>query len=821
MSQNNKNEININTSDNNLMLQSEQPYEFKEEPIQLVSIKDGILETTVEAINILTGLKNSKLIILSINGPVGSGKSTLANNLINKKESGFKIGEKMEGIWIWGKPIELSDDIKLLILDCQGINNDNKDTANNINYKLFMLSVLLSTSLVYVTKGELTDNLINDFLFFTDLSTKINISDEDKNQLNTIDNLKEYFPDIFIINDTLKKEEIQTLIEKNAEHEKFYKLFEKRNYLKSDECEEIFKKIKSEMKYKTIQNNIIDGDALFGLLQNYIDNMNNNENPIINSALQNILLSKANNELEFITYKFKNALNQKLENKYPISISKIYKIYYELQQKYISEFCTKVENYIKTNQIGEYLKKLLKNMEKELETVLETNKDYYDEWFGMEYKELEEVMNKLNLESISIQDIKKYFTNYTSTLQTCLNKFLNIPNIDFCKNLISILSKICQEFVSVKLNKVGEELNSIFENNSKENNNEIEKLKNELKKLKEQAGSSNPVLDGKNLTGKNYLELESKLEKLNYEMKEKQKEYENNINIEIQKYKKFEDYTNTQIKEKEKNILELKSKIEKLNQELIGANQKNLKLQSKINTVIKPSEASETSSPIDVAQNSNLNLQNLFINIQSTFMDFKNSVDKLDKENESMYNLKNLENLTKDAENKFGDCTSGLKSFWEKQIKELGENYEKEIKKIKDEYDMINLELTKKNNDISEQSKLKEGCEIQLKETEKQINELSELSKSKDELIETQNQTLKVYEDKINEYKKTREDLELSLAKNIYNFKMKEDEFDSLFMVIEGIVSRKKEKFEHNLNKLSPEAKNMVENLVKQYKFFK
>ena len=821
MSQNNKNEININTSDNNLMLQSEQPYEFKEEPIQLVSIKDGILETTVEAINILTGLKNSKLIILSINGPVGSGKSTLANNLINKKESGFKIGEKMEGIWIWGKPIELSDDIKLLILDCQGINNDNKDTANNINYKLFMLSVLLSTSLVYVTKGELTDNLINDFLFFTDLSTKINISDEDKNQLNTIDDLKEYFPDIFIINDTLKKEEIQTLIEKNAEHEKFYKLFEKRNYLKSDEYEEIFKKIKSEMKYKTIQNNIIDGDALFGLLQNYIDNMNNNENPIINSALQNILLSKANNELEFITYKFKNALNQKLENKYPISISKIYKIYYELQQKYISEFCTKVENYIKTNQIGEYLKKLLKNMEKELETVLETNKDYYDEWFGMEYKELEEVMNKLNLESINIQDIKKYFTNYTSTLQTCLNKFLNIPNVDFCKNLISILSKIYQEFVSVKLNKVGEELNSIFENNSKENNNEIEKLKNELKKLKEQAGSSNPVLDGKNLTGKNYLELESKLEKLNYEMKEKQKEYENNINIEIQKYKKFEDYTNTQIKEKEKNILELKSKIEKLNQELIGANQKNLKLQSKINTVIKPSEASETSSPIDVAQNSNLNLQNLFINIQSTFMDFKNSVDKLDKENESMYNLKNLENLTKDAENKFGDCTSGLKSFWEKQIKELGENYEKEIKKLKDEYDMINLELTKKNNDISEQSKLKEGCEIQLKETEKQINELSELSKAKDELIETQNQTLKVYEDKINEYKKTREDLELSLAKNIYNFKMKEDEFDSLFMVIEGIVSRKKEKFEHNLNKLSPEAKNMVENLVKQYKFFK
>ena len=813
MSSMNKNEINFNTSDNNLISPNEAAYEFKEEPIQLVSFKDDILETTAEAINILTGLKNSKLIILSINGPINSGKSTLANNLINKKESGFKIGEKIEGIWIWGKPIDLDNDIKLLILDSQGINNDNKDTINN---KLFMLNLLLSTCLVYITKGELTNEIINEFLYFMDLSSNINIADDNKNQLNNFNDIKEYLPDIFFINDTLKKEEIQTQIEKNEKHEKFYKLFERRNYLKTDEYEEILNKLKSEMKYKTIQNNIIDGDALFGLLQNYIDYLNNNENPVINSALQNILLSKTNNEFEFISYKFKNALNQKLENKYPMSISQIYKIYYELQRKYINEFCTKVANYLKTNQIGEYLKKLLENMEKELETVLETNKEYYDEWFGMEYKELEDVMNKINLGSNSIQDIKKYFSNYTSTLQTCLNKFLNIPNADFCKNLITILSKIYQEFVAVKLNKFGEEINTIFEKN--ENNNEIEKLKNEIKKLKEQIDNNNTVLTEKKTSGKNYLELESKLEKMSHEIKEKQKEYENNINIEIQKYKKFEDYTTNQIKEKEKSIVELESKIEKLNQELSEVNQKNIKLQTQI---INTTKSIDTTSPIDTTQNSNLNLQNLFINIQSIFIDFKNSLDKLDKENETLFSLKNLENITKNADNRFGDCTSGLKNFFEKQIKELGESYEKEIKKLKDEYDTLNLELTKKNNDINEQNKLKEGCEMQLKESERQINELSELSKSKDELIETQNQTLKVYEDKINEYKKTREDLELSLAQNIYNFKMKEDEFECLFMVIEGIVSRKKEKFEHNLNKLSSEAKNMVENLVKQYKFFK
>jgi hypothetical protein len=810
--------MSFNTSENNLITVNDISYEFKEEPIQLVSIKDGILETTAEAINVLTGLKNTKLIILSINGPLGSGKSTLANNLINKNEHGFKAGVKTEGIWIWGKPIVIDDGIRLLILDCQGINNNNKDDISNINQKLFILSVLLSTSLIYVTKGEITNEMISEFFSFTDLSERINIEDTNNNtKVNISDNLKNFIPEIFFMNDTLKKEEIQNLIEKNPEHEKLYNLFESRNYLKNDDYKEILDKIKLEKKFKMIKDNIIDGDALFGLLQNYIDFMNNNENPVINSALQNILLSKANNESEYITEQFKNSFNKKLENKYPISLNDIYKLYFELQKKYMCQFCPKVENYLKLNQIGEYLKKIFINMEKELETSLETNKDYYDEWFGMEYKELEEVMNKINIESIT--DIKHSFSNYTSTMQTCFNKFLNIPNIDFCKNLITILSKIFQEFVVSKLNKIGEELNTMYQNLSKENNINIEALKNQIKKLNEQIENNKIASNDSNTSNKNYLELESKLEKLNHEMKEKEKEYENNINIEIQKYKKFEDYTNNQIKENEKKISELESKIEKLNQELLGANQQNMKLQAEINQ--KFSQKTENINSINLPQESGLNLQNLFINIQNIFMDFKNSIDKLDKENENIFNLKKLENFTKETETKFGDCTLDIKNFFQNQIKELGQNYEREIKKLKDEYDKINFELIKKNNDIIEQTKLKEVCEIKLKESEKQINELNELSKSKDELIESHEKNLKIYEDKINEYKKTKEDLELSLARNIYNFKMKEDEFESLFMVIEGIVSRKKEKFEHNLNKLSPEAKNMVESLVKQYKFFK
>ena len=812
-------------SEKSLIAVNHTPYEFKDEPIQLVISSDGILETTTEAINILTALKNEKLCILSFNGPLSTGKSTLANLIINKESQGFKVGEKTQGIWLWGKPINLDDGIKLLILDCQGLEKSENDKTS---FNLFLLNVLLSTSIVYNTKGELTEDMINDFGYFTNLSEKVNINGENDNKLNDIENIEEYFPDLIFINDVLSEEDIKKLIEKNSNYENLSKLFENISYFNTDNSKELIEKIKSDKKYKTIKNNVIDGDSLFGLLQNYIDFLNNGERPLIKAALDNVLLSKAKNESEFILDEFKNYFSKKLE--YPMSITEIYKIYFESQKKYTSKFCKKVEKTLTPSETGEYLKKLFTDMEKELDTCLETNKDYYNEWFELEYKELEEVLNKINLESIDKN--KLFILSFTSTLQTCFNKFINMPNTEFCKNLLSILSRIFNELVFEKINKYGEKITEIYENYSKESNTNIDNLNNEIKKLNEQIDNNQKLISDKNKekseNNRSFIELETKLDKLNRDIKIKEKEYENNINIEIQKYQKMETYYGDQIKEKEQMISNLESKIEQLNQDILGSNKEsimkanelnreNIKLQNELEQLKKQENKGD---PV-VYDEQNLNLQTLFKSIQNTFMDFKESVDKLDKENENVFKTKHIENSTKEIEGKLNSCVTDIKSFCEKQIKTMVENYENEIKKIKDEYNEINFELSKKNVDINEQTKLKEVCETKLKESVKQIGELNEISKSKDTLIATQNEALKMYEDKINDYKKMKEDLELSLAKNIYNFKMKEDEFDSLLMVIEGIVSRKKEKYEHNLNKLSPEIQNTLQALVKQYKFFK
>ena len=100
---------NINEIDTEETEKPQKIYEFKEAPVKLFYIQDGMIETTEDGINLLTTLKREKLSILSLNGPLGSENSILANNIINKTSSGFNSEEKIEGIWTWGNPIKLDN----------------------------------------------------------------------------------------------------------------------------------------------------------------------------------------------------------------------------------------------------------------------------------------------------------------------------------------------------------------------------------------------------------------------------------------------------------------------------------------------------------------------------------------------------------------------------------------------------------------------------------------------------------------------------------------------------------------------------------------
>ena len=77
----------------------------------------------------------------------------------------------------------------------------------------------------------------------------------------------------------------------------------------------------------------------------------------------------------------------------------------------------------------------------------------------------------------------------------------------------------------------------------------------------------------------------------------------------------------------------------------------------------------------------------------------------------------------------------------------MNDLYKENIKKYNNKVNELKLELTQKDFNLSEQTHLKEFFETKYNEANKQIEELNNILKSKDNLINTQNDAIKMYED--------------------------------------------------------------------------
>jgi GTPase Era involved in 16S rRNA processing len=94
--------------------------------------------------------RQKKISVVSIAGPYRTGKSFLANRLLNQSK-GFEIGSTTQactkGIWIWNKPVLLSNDQLMILIDTEGLASTERST--NIDIKIFTLSILLSSLFLY------------------------------------------------------------------------------------------------------------------------------------------------------------------------------------------------------------------------------------------------------------------------------------------------------------------------------------------------------------------------------------------------------------------------------------------------------------------------------------------------------------------------------------------------------------------------------------------------------------------------------------------------------------------------------------------------
>lgn len=120
--------------------------------------------------------------VISVCGLFRTGKSSMLNWLMGS-ELHFKIGSTINrctrGIWVYGKTdatlLSNGEYGKVLVLDTEGIGS----TSSDINYdsKIFSLSLLICSTLVYNSMGSIDEATISNLSFIANLSKNIKISE--------------------------------------------------------------------------------------------------------------------------------------------------------------------------------------------------------------------------------------------------------------------------------------------------------------------------------------------------------------------------------------------------------------------------------------------------------------------------------------------------------------------------------------------------------------------------------------------------------------------------------------------------------------------
>ena len=804
-------------------------HKFKDEPLQLITIKeDESLECTVAGINFLSLLKNKQICVLSYT------QSTATNNaehFLNKiidvhyDEVHGSFSPELEGIWIWGKPIPLSNGKNLLLINVQPLHFDKKHKS--ISDKLFILTTLISNCIVYNSNDDLNET---NFLSITsDLKNQIIFPSQKTNSEVVVNNEKIFFPWLVIINNEKKYSYNYN------DNGSLNTLFPKITVVPQTDVD-LINKVKNEITYKAIDNIVLDGDNLFGITQNYLDSIYNSEKPDIKLALENVLLSKAKDIGEKNVASFKTRFNEALKEKLPLSPLDIYQTFFGEEDSELEKFLKEVSDFVTIEQCSSYTIKLLQTMREELYSIIDLNAEAYDDCVKTELEDFLRIIGSRSgaddLQSLS--QTKEFIEEYNKMIQECVKKMQDIPNSAVVKSVMNFFNELVNVHIIPNYNKIAEKIDKLYVSYKTKSDEEIHRLKEKFAKVNESKLKSEAQLEELTKERKELAlelaELEAKYKKLTRDTKNKAKETEYSVNNEIQKYQSMETYYREQLKNKDSEIDTLNKDKDNLKAEItslqfkytnelnqLNKEKESLLLELKQNHLTSNSNTNEHS-----LQHENTNqISTLFQNVQSSFSEFKQSLEQLEQQNETIFKTKLLEFTTKEIENKAQNWIEQIKLFKTSQINNIISNYEGQIKSLQKEKDSLALEKALLESKIHNETETSNNYQQRIDSLNQNIKQVELVSSSKDELLKTQKGEIKLLNERIDRLIKTRDELDMNLNRHMLNNKMKEDELDTMIMVIDGMLSKRKDKYEHNLKRLGGDMKTAVDILAKEYKIFK
>nr|UOV22667.1 guanylate-binding protein 1 [Arapaima gigas] len=147
-----------------------------ESPVCLIENIDGILRVVPEAAEQLLKI-SQPVVVVAVVGLYRTGKSYLMNKLAGKRK-GFALGatiqSKTKGIWMWCVPHPKQKDHTLVLLDTEGLGDVEKGDQKNDAW-IFSLAILLSSTLVYNSRGTIDNQAVENLQYVTELTERIKI----------------------------------------------------------------------------------------------------------------------------------------------------------------------------------------------------------------------------------------------------------------------------------------------------------------------------------------------------------------------------------------------------------------------------------------------------------------------------------------------------------------------------------------------------------------------------------------------------------------------------------------------------------------------
>ena len=305
-----------------------------------------------------------------------------------------------------------------------------------------------------------------------------------------------------------------------------------------------------------------------------------------------------------------------------------------------------------------------------------------------------------------------------------------------------------------------------------------EKRNKSFKKKERKDEKNNEYLLNTNIeSNEKYISLLLKYDKLLCDYKNLEAKLNNNNEISKDNYNKMEENYKNIINDKENKIKELQMKI------------------SNVDNINKSSNAE--------------NIFNNFLkNINNSLIE-----NKISKEI--------IENILKNIEDKIKIMIDSINNDFENRIKNIKLLYQKRNEFLVKEISVLKSEiLNEKYNSIEIIVKDKVKNEI-MNEFEEKIKELRNVIETKENIIKMEKEKKDIINNEYLELQKKYSELQNQNSQNIFALKMKEDEVDTLIMIIDATHHVKRGKYLHNLNRLSEDVKIEVENIINSLKIFK